>query len=177
MLVDAEPEELRAQSTYARTAAAQNPVIFSVLGVLSRMGVLRMLGGDPANAPDLPCLPGLVKRLPREAQAAYVAVEGQPRCFATLVDEEAATEQREATLRHLGSLGDLPLIVITRRLGTGGTAEATQAEQVWQALQQEQVSLSTQGTQVHATRSGHNIASDQPEVVIEAIARMATSSW
>ena len=87
----------------------EKPVIFSVLGVLSRMGVLRMLGGDPANAPDLPCLPGLVKRLPREAQAAYVAVEGQPRCFATLVDEEAATEQREATLRHLGSLGDLPL--------------------------------------------------------------------
>lgn len=169
VLVDAEPEDFRVQSTLAQNAAAQNPLIFSVVGALSRIGVLRLIGGDPASAPEVPCVPYLVKTLPQDAHAAYLAVEGQPRCFETLLSEEAATEQREAQLRQLGGLGDVPLIVVARTMRTDGPEQVAQAEQVWQALQQQLANLSTRGTLVRATNSGHDIAIDQPELVADAI--------
>lgn len=174
VLVDAEPEDFRAQSAWARSVAGQNGVVFPVLGLLTRMGVLRLLGGDPASAPDLPCLPRLAATLPAGERAAYLAVEGQPKCFDTIVAEEAATDQREAQLRQVRPLGDLPLIVLAR--GTpptppGGTSagQPDEVEQAWFALQQQLAGLSTRVTLVRATRSGHNIHLDQPELVLDAI--------
>jgi pimeloyl-ACP methyl ester carboxylesterase len=172
VLVDAEPEDFRAQSTFAQNAARQNPIVFSIVGVLSRIGVLRLMDGDPASAPELPCVPFLVKTLPKEAHAAYVAVEGQPRCFDALLGEEAATEQREAQLRQAPTLGDLPLVVLARSVQMDGPVEVVQAQQVWQRLQQQLARLSTRGTLIQATNSGHNIAIDQPELVIDAIQPM-----
>lgn len=80
------------------------------------------------------------------------------------------------------SLGDLPLIV----LSAGGTfdniPEATvkaigrdvlaQMELVSQGLQQELVSVSTQGEQVIAEQSSHYIQWDQPDLVIDAIRKL-----
>jgi pimeloyl-ACP methyl ester carboxylesterase len=171
VLVDAEPEDFRAQSALGQNAHAQNRAIFSVMGALSRVGVFRLLGDDPASTPEMPCLPWMVKALPSEAHAAYLAVEGQPRCFDALLREEAATEQREAQLRQAGRLGDLPLVVLARGIPAGATEQAAQAEQVWQALQQGLARRSSRGTLIQATRSGHNIALDQPELVIDAIRR------
>lgn len=172
VLVDGEPEDFRARAMVAQQAAAQNRVVFPVLAALSRMGVFRLLGGDPAAAPEVPCIPFLVKRLPADQHAAYVAVEGQPACFAALLGEERASEAREEQVRARRDLGDLPLVVLARgRAGDvpGAPQAVAEAEAVWQELQAAQAGLSTQGRLVHATHSGHNIADDAPELVLEAI--------
>ncbi len=74
------------------------------------------------------------------------------------------------------SLGDLPLIV----LSAGRPAEVSETmspetleyvrrkREVERELQRELAELSTRGRQVIATESGHAIASDQPELVIES---------
>ncbi len=177
VLVDSEPEEFRTQSAYARNTASQNLPVFSALSLLSRFGVLRLLGGDPADAPDFPCLPTLVKRLPAQAQSAYLAVEGQPNCFDTFLNEENATEQREQQVRETRQLGDLPLVVLTHGINIAAAAGATpeqaaESEQVWQALQSELAQRSTRGSLVQATGSGHDIANDQPALVVEAVRSM-----
>ena len=174
VLVDGEPEDFSAQAALARQAAAQNVSIFSLVGGLSRIGLFRIWGGDPASAPEVPCIPFLVKDLPAAEHGPYLAVEGQPACFDALLGEERATVQREARLRQAAPLGDLPLVVLSHGLptatsGTASAAQAAEAEEVWQSLQQKQATLSTRGRLVQAAQSGHNIALDQPELVLDAI--------
>jgi pimeloyl-ACP methyl ester carboxylesterase len=77
------------------------------------------------------------------------------------------------------SLGDLPLIVLSAgatydempevAVMAIGADVIAQMDQVSQGLQQELVSLSTQGVQVIAEESGHFIQWDQPYLVIDAI--------
>jgi pimeloyl-ACP methyl ester carboxylesterase len=63
------------------------------------------------------------------------------------------------------TLGDLPLIVLTR-----GISDASQREREAQnQLQQELTLLSTNGKQIIASESGHHIYADQPELLIESI--------
>ena len=173
VLVDAEPEDFRSQALLGKNLAAQNEAMFSAVGALTRIGFFRLMGGDPASAPEVPCIPFMVKTLPVEEHAAYQAVEGQPKCFEALLGEEAATDQREAQVREVQPLGDLPLIVLSHGIPSaapGGVPpeQAAQTEQVWQDLQKELASLSTNGTLIQATKSGHNIALDQPELVLDA---------
>lgn len=172
VLVDAEPEEFRSRSAYGASLSAQNQAVFSVLGGLSRIGALRLLGGDPASAPALPCAPSLVKSLPAEAHGAYLAVEGQPRCFDAVLGEEAASETREALLRDLPALGDLPLTVLARTPQTDGSPEAAEAERVWHELQRALATLSSEGLLIVADDSGHDIATEQPELVLNAVRAM-----
>ncbi len=76
---------------------------------------------------------------------------------------------------HITTLGDIPLIVLSRGQPTPLFDPALAAEvieqmdRVWQQMQAELVQLSPQGEQVVATESGHFIQLDQPELVIEAI--------
>jgi pimeloyl-ACP methyl ester carboxylesterase len=92
-------------------------------------------------------------------------------------------EASAAQVRDLGLLGDLPLGVVTAGLGVcdlgaGGPADAAGLDQVWHDLQKELTMLSSNSFQIIAERSGHNIPTDQPEAVIEAIQQviqMATS--
>jgi len=80
------------------------------------------------------------------------------------------------------SQGDLPLIVLSAGASFDqmpaavvtaiGRDTLTQVIQVSQELQQELASLSTQGVQVIAEKSGHYIQWDQPDLVIDAIRTM-----
>ena len=64
------------------------------------------------------------------------------------------------------SLGDLPVIVLSRSLGNSA------ADKQWRVEQAGLLQLSTDSQQVIAEKSGHNIELDQPEVVIEAILKL-----
>jgi len=72
---------------------------------------------------------------------------------------------------------DIPLIVITAGLppkSPGGPLGLTDEQfgkmnQLWQELQKELVTRSSQGKQIIAEKSGHFIQKDQPELVISAI--------
>ena len=76
-----------------------------------------------------------------------------------------------SAVRHLG---DLPLAVVTRSpirpTEPDILAELTQRqEQVWQDLQADLATLSTNVTHTLATQAGHYVQVDEPQLVIDAI--------
>jgi len=101
----------------------------------------------------------------------------------------AAAEETEALSVSLsqadipGSLGDLPLIVLTADTSEAelqaqipaymrsavGSEVIAKVYQVSRELQQELAGLSSRGKQIMVAHSGHNIHLDQPGAVIEAI--------
>ncbi len=134
---------------------------------LSPFGILRALG----------YLNDAVAGYPPTAQPAARAQLYQTRYCQTVSDEEAAWDESLAQVRAARhSLGSLPLVVLTRGV-SGATFQGNAGKQVppsWLALQKDLVGLSTNSTQVIATRSGHAIQLDQPDLVIAAIRQVLT---
>jgi len=67
-------------------------------------------------------------------------------------------------------LGHLPLVVLTHGLPYLGP----QGERDWQALQGNLAGLSSHSRYIIATRSGHFIQLEQPDLVIAAIKQVLT---
>jgi pimeloyl-ACP methyl ester carboxylesterase len=75
-------------------------------------------------------------------------------------------------VRAAGSLGDLPLAVVTANQSNAPDLPeevAAALHAVWLELQDELASLSSNSRHTFATEGGHFVQLDQPEVVIEAI--------
>lgn len=97
--------------------------------------------------------------------------------FATLTDESDALIETLEQVRHTGSLGDLPLVVIT---ATGplwwpdmpGQVNPTKFRKMWLDLQQELTKLSSNSRQVFADQSGHFVQFDQPTLVTHAVRQL-----
>lgn len=68
--------------------------------------------------------------------------------------------------RATGSLGDMPLIVVSQ---APSSARAQQFLSFWYPMQEELARLSSRGSHVIAQGSGHMIALDRPDVVLAAI--------
>jgi hypothetical protein len=72
-----------------------------------------------------------------------------------------------------GSLGDLPLVVLSRDPNTPQPDLPEDlvkpTSDAWQQMQKELASLSTRGSQVIAKSSGHYIQLDRPDLVVEAV--------
>lgn len=85
------------------------------------------------------------------------------------LDWYASTDQ----VRELGSLGDLPLAVVTAGWSVCGgpkpPEDAAGLDEAWQRLQEELVGLSSNSVQIIADRSSHDIPTYQPEAVIEGL--------
>jgi pimeloyl-ACP methyl ester carboxylesterase len=91
------------------------------------------------------------------------------------LDFNASTEQ----VRQAGSLGDLPLIVISQSPNpnnwaiSGFTLEDKQRfAAVWQGLQADLATLSSQGVFLTAKNSNHDIPRHEPQIIIDAITQM-----
>lgn len=95
----------------------------------------------------------------------------------TLSEEGDALVETLEQVRHIGPLGDLPLVVLT---ATGpvwwpdmpGAVNPVKFRKMWLDLQQELTKLSSNSRQVFADQSSHFIQFDQPELVITAIRRL-----
>jgi len=80
--------------------------------------------------------------------------------------------------RHAGSLGSIPLVVLSRDPEKGAApglipAELSRRFEVqWSQMQEELVHLSTNGSRVVATGSAHYVQMDRPDVVIAAIQKV-----
>jgi pimeloyl-ACP methyl ester carboxylesterase len=77
-------------------------------------------------------------------------------------------------LRKAGALGDKPLIVLTRsphakQQGPLPKEWTDAIEPVWSELQKELASLSTNSKHIIASKAGHNIQLDEPDLVLDAI--------
>ncbi|GGR18247.1 alpha/beta fold hydrolase [Deinococcus ruber] len=89
-------------------------------------------------------------------------------------DLDALLCQGNAAARP-GCLGDLPLLVISRGVSAGEDLDPPfdialqRREEIWQAIQTELVTCSTQGQHVHLASPFHYVYLDQPETIFQAI--------
>ena len=150
-----------------------------LLPTLSRLGILRLLGlGETATA-EAP--------FPAEIQAALAATKSRTTHVVASNLEAKALELDLSQPNPPGSLGDLPLIVITRGLGSaeemaglsipGLPADYWQRmDELWLVMQAELADLSTNSQQWLAEASGHNVPYEQPTLIVDAIRYLALGS-
>ena len=125
----------------------------SLASLLARIGVIRLLAGPL----------GAIQDLPPDAKQAYTAYSVTPRSAQTQWDEFIGMSEGGAQARAVTTLGALPLIVLSARLGD--TADHT-------ASQTGFLKLSTNSQQLFAEQSGHRIMIEQPEAAVAAIVKM-----
>jgi pimeloyl-ACP methyl ester carboxylesterase len=131
---------------------------------LCRFGLLRVLGSYNQ---------GISEYLPAAVQAQVKAQVYQTRYCQTGYDEATAFDESFAqvrTTRSQQTVEHLPMVILTH----GIPEEGQQNYAVWQALQHDLLGLSDRSTQIIATRSGHEIMLQQPELVIAAIKQVLT---
>jgi pimeloyl-ACP methyl ester carboxylesterase len=91
------------------------------------------------------------------------------------------TQTSNAQVKATKPLGDLPLVVISQSPGkplfavnippslTGTNAEL---QKIWQEMQKELTSLSSNSTRVIATQAGHDIPNEEPKLVVDTILKL-----
>lgn len=181
ILVDAGHEDQleRLPPEYIRLYDRQKSY-FSVLGFMSRFGMLRMIGNSSKGA-DL--APPQVAKLPKDVQSIYLMMISHPSYFDTTLAELHSLPEITAEVRATGKLGDLPLFILTadsldeaalQSIGLADDFPAAQLQQTFNALQTEFEALSTKSTHILVKDSTHAINLDQPDVVIKSILDMVT---
>jgi pimeloyl-ACP methyl ester carboxylesterase len=113
-------------------------------------------------------------QLPSPARETFAALAlSSPKYIEAKAAEQDAIFDSLAQVRaaHITSLGDIPLIVLSKGVPSSDIASLTPEDymQWWSELQSELAALSPQGRLVVAERSGHHIQLDQPNLVIDAI--------
>jgi pimeloyl-ACP methyl ester carboxylesterase len=134
-------------------APAPGGTIPSLASLLARIGLTRLLSGPL----------GSVENLPDGDKQAYAAYAVAARSVQTFIDEGQGMSEGGAQARAVTSLGDLPLIVLSR--GKDLDAKHT-------AAQTDLLRLSTNSQQIIAEQSGHPIMIEQPDAAIAAIVKM-----
>jgi pimeloyl-ACP methyl ester carboxylesterase len=154
------PQRIR---DFARGRVRPEPHIAAdtVLKALRRSGA--------AASPDPSALEPPLDRLPRAAQEAWLAAVADSvyrLSWAAEMDWSPEELQRmhDERTRDRATLGDLPLVVISRAPGRPDSLTVENA-----ALQRDLVALSHRGRHVVARRAGHNVHLEEPELVIREI--------
>ena len=125
-----------------------------ILELPARIGLLRLL------AKPL----GLSAAVSPEVADAYAASSVSPRFVQTyLLDEGRGMPASLVQAGRVTTLGDVPLIVLSRGLDQ---------QPEWMAQQAELLELSSNSQQLFAKHSGHNIEFDQPDAAVGAIVQM-----
>ena len=118
----------------------------------------------------LPRLRGWCAEGPPEMKAESEAAYCRARVYAAYYQEHAQLAQGGAEVRALTSLGDMPLIVISR----DPSLNHNPAEENGHMADQEAMEkLSSNGRLVIAKRSGHDVPGMRPDVIVDAIRSLA----
>lgn len=121
----------------------------------------------------IPRLMGWCGTDPPELRSMVRAVECQVKPFREIHAEWATVDESAAQVRATGSLGNMPLVVLSRdpdRAEPGLPASvAKPMNQAWEQMQEELTHLSSNRARVIAKGSGHYIQIDRPDLVIEAV--------
>jgi pimeloyl-ACP methyl ester carboxylesterase len=148
-------------------------------GILARLGVVRaclalLTGGapgvprnfvrifGPTAARTLERLVGEVRKLPSDVHPIVQALWCQPKCFRAMADHLSALEETAAVVAGTTCVPDIPLVIIS----SGDQPSETIARH------RELARLSPQNRHVVATKSGHWIQFDEPELVVTTIRDM-----
>lgn len=160
VLVDSShPDQTARFQPEAKKLSAGSGKALTAMQWLRPFGVLRLLASRAA---------------PAEIRPQYTAVLCRPEFIAAVRAESEAVEENDAEVRPLGSLGDLPLAVLSHdpdkvRLPNNLTEPVNRA---WDEMQTELSHLSTRGTHDVVKGASHNIELDAPDAVASAIHRV-----
>jgi len=121
--------------------------------LMARIGLVRLLAVPLGSVQDLP---------PNDKQA-YTSTAVTPRFAQTFLDEGMGMSEGAAQARAVTTLGELPLIVLSRGKDMDPDSAASQARYL---------QLSTNSQQIFADRSGHRIMIEQPDAAVGAIVKM-----
>ena len=131
--------------------AHEVPWIARFVPVLSTLGVLRLFGVSFDQGVE-----SLAPSVRRFAQATRFRAAGYQAAADEIIHIRESAEEVRSSRRKL----TIPVLVVTGARG---------ADEKWRRLQQDQASLSERGCLIAAQQSGHVVAIDQPEVVVNAI--------
>lgn len=171
VLLDSVHEEQDIRLLAYERARAQLVRQFRFLTLLRELGILSLF---PERIPN----PGLT----RDSFSQYAAILATTNYFETSIAEAQAFGRSFAEFRakNAADLGDMPLIVLSRGLDMPvpdvSEVENASIEEVWHQMQLELVALSSNSKQIIAEKSGHDIALQQPELVVEAVRQLAEST-
>jgi pimeloyl-ACP methyl ester carboxylesterase len=115
--------------------------------------------------------------LPLELKYQWAALVARPQSMRSFLAENDAWAETTAQVGGQGSLGDIPLIVISAGPGIAndepGLAlspeDAERVDSIWRSLQEDHLSRSTNARLVVAEYSGHYIYATEPDLVVDAI--------
>jgi pimeloyl-ACP methyl ester carboxylesterase len=156
VLIDSmNPRQLKGTPADATAQVAGQSRGFSIFTLPARIGLLRLLAGPLGSTPTLP----------PDVEQAYTARSVSTRFAQATLDEGKGMAMSLAQAGAVASLGDTPLIVLSRGLDLDSNPE-------WPGMQTELLQLSSQSRQVIAEKSGHNIEEDQPQAAVDAIIQM-----
>jgi pimeloyl-ACP methyl ester carboxylesterase len=148
-LVLIDPQNL-STSGVATPQPAPKPAKTSLLALIARAGLVRLLSGVNQDLP------------PQDRQA-YKALSVTPRWIQTALNEGRGMTEGGAQARAVTTLGDLPIIVLSRGKDMDADTTASQARYL---------QLSTDSQHLIAEHSGHSIMIEQPDAAISAIIQM-----
>lgn len=116
---------------------------------------------------------------PPEIAGMKRAIGCQSHVYSTHYEQWEAFPASASEVRNLGSLGDLPLIVISRdpnRDSTSDDVVLADHEQHWLKLQQKLVGLSNNASHLVARGSGHSVPVARPDVIADAVHQLIERS-
>jgi pimeloyl-ACP methyl ester carboxylesterase len=109
---------------------------------------------------------------PPEIAGSKRAIGCRSQVYASHYAQWKAFPQSADEVRHLGSLGNLPLAVISRDPDRASRPEdivSANREAHWSKLQEQLTELSSQANHVVAKGSGHSIPVQRPDVIVETL--------
>ncbi len=119
---------------------------------------------------------GFLKFVP-DVRDAYVAAMLDPRTYVTIAaeTESAGESAKDVPPSTPGSLGDLPIVVLTARNSFAAFANTPipreESNAIWLDLQRELAALSRDGLQLFSERGHHRLQESDPEAVVGAVRR------
>ena len=167
-----------------RVRMLRGGVLLSRIGsVLARVGIVRacltlLTGGAPAapryfvkifgptTAATVERLVGEVRKLPPESHPVVQALWCRPKCFEAMAEHIRVLPEATASAASIASLGELPLIVIS---------SGDQTPDV-RAAHEKLAKMSSRGRVVLASKSGHWVPYDEPELIVDAIREIVEHS-
>jgi pimeloyl-ACP methyl ester carboxylesterase len=173
VLVDAGHEAQFGQEPFQKFAAP-GKFVFPIVRGMTAVGLTRLLFSleklPPLFTTQESSVPPDVRPLLRFGWM-------QSRYFKTMAEEGAALEATGMLAVRTGSLGDLPVTVVT---ASGPTwwpdlppnLDPVAFREMWLRLQSQLTTLSTESRQVFADHSSHFVNFDQPEVIVAAVRQM-----
>jgi pimeloyl-ACP methyl ester carboxylesterase len=147
------PRQARPSAEEPPAVAATHSSGFSPLTLAARIGLVRLLAWPL----------GLTSDMSPEVQRAYTAFTVTPRSYQTQEDEGTGMPVSFIQAGTIKTLGDTPLIVLSRGLDP---------DPEWQAMQADLLQLSSRSQQLIADKSAHNVQLDQPDAAVSAITSM-----